>query len=278
MLNQWIPDPLWLGIAQAAIALVLALLVLLVLLVTIARFNATTGTTAGDRLGQDTLMALARGLIQIILVGLVLGLLLDQALWTGGVMLLVMMTFAANIAQRRARGTPGAFGVALVSIAGGAGSVVALMTWLGVIEPTIASLIPIGSIIVAGAMQSCGQALDRLQGEVRAHSAEIEAGLALGAAPSTTMAPFVQAAMLASLIPRLDILRSLGIVWIPGIMAGMILGGIDPIYAALYQFVIMALVFATATLTVCLTMVLMQKHFFTPAEQLSAEASPSTRG
>jgi putative ABC transport system permease protein len=50
----------------------------------------------------------------------------------------------------------------------------------------------------------------------------------------------------ASLIPRIDSLRSLGIVWIPGLMAGMVLAGSDPVYAAIYQFVVIAMVFASS--------------------------------
>jgi hypothetical protein len=34
-------------------------------------------------------------------------------------------------------------------------------------------------------------------------------------------------------------LRSLGIVWIPGLVAGMLLSGSRPVYAAIYQFVVL---------------------------------------
>jgi ABC-type iron transport system FetAB permease component len=41
-----------------------------------------------------------------------------------------------------------------------------------------------------------------------------------------------------SLLPRLDMLKSLGLVWIPGVIAGMMVSGASPVYAGLYQFVI----------------------------------------
>jgi len=35
-------------------------------------------------------------------------------------------------------------------------------------------------------------------------------------------------------LPRLDMLKSLGLVWIPGVMAGMMVSGVHPLYAGIY--------------------------------------------
>jgi hypothetical protein len=62
-------------------------------------------------------------------------------------------------------------------------------------------------------------AVDRaIQRRCQAHVGQVEAGLALGAEPAVTVAPYVQSAVYASLLPRLDMLKSLGLVWIPGMM------------------------------------------------------------
>lgn len=267
MLFRLIADPLLLGIAQVSIATLVALVVLVSIRQGVVRI-VPMGPRPGGGLVQDVLVALVRGLVQIVAVGSVLGLLLQRSLWIGGVVLLVMGAVAAQTAARRAAGIPGTFRVALLSIGGGAGMVIVLMTGVGVITPTIASLIPIGSMMIANAMQTCGQALDRFRSDVLAHRDEIEAGLALGAAPATAVASYIQAAVTASLLPRIDALRSLGIVWIPGIMAGMVLAGSDPLYAALYQFVIMALVFAAGGITAVLTTALIREQIFSTAEQL----------
>ncbi|MEJ2557647.1 MAG: ABC transporter permease, partial [Anaerolineae bacterium] len=86
--------------------------------------------------------------------------------------------------------------------------------------------------------------------------------------PKAIVAPYVQAAVHASLIPRIDSLRSLGIVWIPGLMAGMILAGSEPVYAAVYQFVVIAMIFAVSGLTSVTSTLLIRSHAFSPAEQL----------
>jgi putative ABC transport system permease protein len=99
--------------------------------------------------------------------------------------------------------------------------------------------------------------------------------LALGAEPKNTVTPYVQAAVQASLIPRIDSLRSLGIVWIPGLMAGMVLSGEDPVYAAIYQFVVIAMIFAAAGLTSVVSTLLIRSRVFSSAQQLTLQPGRS---
>ena len=96
----------------------------------------------------------------------------------------------------------------------------------------------------------------------------IETALALGAESSNSVAPYTQASYESSLIPAIDSMRSLGIVWIPGLMAGMMLSGARPVYAAIYQFVVLAMVFAASGLTALISTTLIRGRVFTSAEQL----------
>lgn len=256
MLNQFFREGIELGLAQAVVAALLALAVMLV------------AQRKKIHLEKETIIALVRGLIQIVIVGSVLAVLLQGPSWTSLIILSLMMAAAASIAARRARGIPGAFNVSLVGIGLGAGAVILLMTWLGVIDSAISALIPVGSMLIANSMNTNALALDRFRAEVESHVGEIEAALALGAAPEVTVAPYVQAAVQASLIPRIDSISSLGIVWIPGMMAGMVLSGEDPVYAAIYQFVVMAMIYGAAGLTAIISTLLIRKKAFSEAEQL----------
>ena len=256
MLNALIKNPAALGFAQAAVAAAFALAV------------ALAARHRGIRLTGETAVALARGLVQIVAVGLALAALLKGPRWTAPVMLAAMIAAAARISVRRAQGLPGAMRISFYSIAAGAGSVIALLVLLGVIDTAIATLIPVGSMIVANAMNGNALALDRFRAEVAAHTGEIETALALGAAPRATVAPYVQAGLTASLIPSINNLRSLGIVWIPGLMAGMVLSGAQPFYASLYQFVVLAAILAASGLTCLISTWLVADRIFTPAEQL----------
>jgi putative ABC transport system permease protein len=83
----------------------------------------------------------------------------------------------------------------------------------------------------------------------------------------------VQAAVRASIIPNLNNLRSLGIVWIPGLMAGMVIAGKNPVVAALYQFTVITMLFATAGITALLCTLFVRSHAFSAAEPLPLSVS-----
>jgi putative ABC transport system permease protein len=78
----------------------------------------------------------------------------------------------------------------------------------------------------------------------------------------------VQSAINASLIPQVNSLRSLGIVWIPGAMAGLVLAGADPVYAAFYQFVVVAMIYVAANIAGVISILMMRKRIFSKAMQL----------
>ncbi len=256
MLKLFFHNPLSLGFAQAGAAALAALVVVL-----LARGRQI-------HLEGEILIAMIRGLVQIIAVGSILFLLLGGPRWTSVFLLAGMVVAAAATSARRAKGVPQVFQVSLCAIACGAGSVILLMTWLGVIDTGITALVPVGSMIIANAMNTNGLTLNRFRSDVLAHTGEIETALALGADTGNSVATYVQASVEASLIPAMDNLRSLGIVWIPGLMAGMLLSGARPIYAAIYQFVVLSMIFAASGLTSLVSTVLVRGRIFSPAEQL----------
>ena len=114
--------------------------------------------------------------------------------------------------------------------------------------------------------------LDRFRGEVVSHVGEIETALALGATPDVAVELYLRAAFRASLIPAVDNIRSLGIVWIPGIMAGMVLSGASPLYAALYQFVVLTTIFSSSALACFVASHLVTRRIFSSHSQLLLRA------
>src|SRR5660398_214539 len=256
VLSQIFHNNLALGGAQAVAALVFALSVMF-----LARRWAI-------HMEREVVVSLIRGLVQIIAMGLVLVLLLQGPAWTSALVLAGMTVAAANVSRRRVRGVPGTFGVALGGIGIGAGSVIVLMTAAGVIEAEISSLVPVGSMIIASTMNSTALALERFRSDVEAHASLIEAGLALGAGPRRTLVPYVRTAVQAGILPHMNSLRSLGLVWIPGLMTGMVISGTDPVYAAIYQFVVIVMIFSSGGLAALVSLFLISPHVFSPAEQL----------
>jgi len=256
MLKHLFPNELDLGLAQAGVSGLLA-----IILSMIARRRRI-------HIEWETVIALIRGLAQIVAVGFVLVLMLKGPQWTSAFMLSAMVLAAGATSARRTKTIPGSFAVSFWSILLGSGSVIAVMTWAGVIDGAITSTVPIGSMIIANAMNTNALALERFRSEVESHIGEIESALALGAAPDMSVSSEVEKSFSASLIPALNNLRSLGLVWIPGLMAGMVLSGSSPLYAAIYQFVVIAMIFGSSGLTALIGTSLIRKRIFTSAEQL----------
>src|SRR5689334_17860994 len=99
---QWFNEhPIAIRAAQAIVVSAVALAV------------AFGGRRQGIMLFGQTLIAIVRGLVQIILVGLVLVFILDKPPIVSIPVLAVMIITAAIISGRRSRGTPAAFQGAL---------------------------------------------------------------------------------------------------------------------------------------------------------------------
>jgi putative ABC transport system permease protein len=256
-LMQSLSSDVSMGMTQAAGAVILCLAVVLIC----RRFAV--------HVERETVLSLVRGLVQMVFVGMVLALLLHGNALVGMLILLAMTFAAAVTASRRAQGIKDALLLCFYAIAAGAGVVIAGMLATGTLKPDIAILVPVGSMIIANAMNACAQSIERFSADVTAHVGQVEAGLALGAEPAVTVAPYVQSAVYASLLPRLDMLKSLGLVWIPGVMAGMMVSGASPIYAGIYQFVIVAMILAASGIAGLIVTVLIRRRAFSPAAQLT---------
>ncbi len=244
------------GLAPAAGAIALCLAV-----VALCRWFAV-------RVEREAAISIGRGLVQMVFVGFVLALLLHGRLLVGALIFLQMTIAAAVTAARRLKGIGSPVLLSFWAIFAGSGVVLAAMLAIGTLKPNIAILVPVGSMIIANAMNACAQAAERFHADVTAHVGQVEAGLALGAEPAAAVAPYVQSAVYASLLPRLDMMKSLGLVWIPGVMAGMVVSGASPVYAGIYQFIIIAMILAASGITGMLAILLMRRRAFSPAAQL----------
>ncbi len=246
------------GLGEVVTAVVLALVVI-----------ATTRAWGFEATFEREIgISLGRGFVQLLVMGSLIGFLFTVPVGATAGILLLMMVGGALIARNRASGFPSAFRVALASICLGTGTVISVMVATGVVAPTVRNLLPIGSMIVANGMKTSSLALDQFVTELETHRDEIEALLSLGVPAGRTVDDRLQHGVQSSLIPVVDSIKSLGWVWIPGLMAGMILSGTNPIYAAEYQFAVMTMIFVASALTSLVCGYLVRGYAFTDADQL----------
>ncbi len=218
------------GVLEISLSsLAIAALPVVLLLLVLHRWSLETGKAA---------YAVARMLLQLLLIGFVLNFLFttEQA-WIIVLVLTLMLMIASWIALQPLQAKDSkVFLRALISITLGGIPVLILVTQAVIgIEPWYNPryLIPLAGMIFAGAMNAVSLAAERWVSELQLdHSMQQARGTALRAA----------------LIPLLNSLFAVGLVSLPGMMTGQILSGVDPLTAARYQIVVMCMLFSASGL------------------------------
>lgn len=191
----------------------------------------------------------ARMVVQLLMIGLVLkGLFaLASPIWTG-VAALAMILFAGHeTLARQDRRFHGVWGYGLGTSAMLTASILvtifALTTqvrpdpWF---DPRYA--IPMLGMILGNTMTGVSLGLQGLSSSAWNERKEIEAQLSLGATRWEAMRGVSRHAMSMALMPIVNSMSASGIVYLPGMMTGQILAGVDPMEAVKYQILIMFLI------------------------------------
>ncbi|HEX9778094.1 MAG TPA: ABC transporter permease, partial [Geopsychrobacteraceae bacterium] len=77
----------------------------------------------------------------------------------------------------------------------------------------------------------------------------------------------------AALIPTVNAMATMGIVFLPGMMTGQILSGTEPMLAVKYQSAIMCVITGSVALTSFLILLRGYRSFFTDLDQLRDAAA-----
>ena len=122
--------------------------------------------------------------------------------------------------------------------------------------------IPLLGMILGNALTGVSLGLDRCLTELQEGRGRVEALLAFGATRWEAARPVAVLSLRAGLIPILNSMSVVGLVTIPGMMTGQMLGGTSPALAARYQILIMFLIASATALGAGLAIVLSLKSCF----------------
>lgn len=227
---------------------------------------AAAGISWWQRLGleRDILIAAARALVQLLLVGFALTLIISrgQSVWWSWLWVAAMLAYASVVARRRAPDVPHLLTLALASFSAAAVVTLGVLFGLHVFPLNGRTLVPIAGMMVGNSMTATVLAARRLTDELRDKRDEVEARLALGQPSRQAAVPYVRVALRAALTPQIESTKGTGLVFLPGAMTGLILAGAAPFQAVLVQAVVMFLVLAaTATTTVVIALGLIRRLF-----------------
>lgn len=127
--------------------------------------------------------------------------------------------------------------------------------------------IPLSGMVIGNSMTAAALSLDRLFSDFRAKRETIEMFCALGADEKEAGAGVVRDALRAGMIPSINSMMAVGLVFIPGMMSGQILAGADPLIAIRYQIVVMLMLVGATAICSILLILLVRRKCFGPAGQ-----------
>ena len=161
----------------------------------------------------------------------------------------------------------------VIALSMSAGTIAPLLFFLFVvvqIEPWYAPqyFIPIAGMLVGNSMTGISLGVKTLIEGMTTQKALVEEALILGATPKSATKHIIDSTFDAAIMPTINSMIGMGIVFLPGMMTGQILSGISPITAIAYQIAIMLGILGAVALSTILMLHLGYRTFFNREAQL----------
>lgn len=123
-------------------------------------------------------------------------------------------------------------------------------------------LIAIGGMLLGNSLRGNIVGIGDFYNDIRKNEKTYYYYLSLGATRLEAIIPFFRKSLNAALKPTIASMSTMGIVSLPGMMTGQILGGSSPLIAIKYQIAIMVAIYAATTLSIFLAIVLTLRTSF----------------
>lgn len=211
--------------------------------------------------------------LQLIIVGFILIYVLDNPnpFVTVGI-ILVMLSFAVFNVYQRTKPMIKLSLKKMIALAMFIGIILNLVYFMFVVlqldpwyEPQY--FIPIGGMIIGKTMTGVSLGVNNLLTGMKDHQEEIEGALMLGASPKMASKSIINHAFDEAMLPTINAMVGMGIVFLPGMMTGQIIAGQTPLTAVKYQISVMLGVAGTVSITVLIFLHLAYKLFFNERQQ-----------
>jgi putative ABC transport system permease protein len=204
---------------------------------------------------------------QLLLVGVYLQFVFKLNAWWLNILWLVVMLAVADITLVNASRLKLRPFLAPIFVSLTIGTGIPLLYLLGVILrlPDLLDaryFIPIAGMILGNSLRADIVGLNSFYSSLHEQEKIYLFSLSQGASFKEAVRPYLRRAYRASLAPTIATMATIGIVSLPGMMTGIILGGTDPFVAIKYQIAIMMAIFSGTALAVILGILLTLKTGF----------------
>lgn len=251
-----------LGIPQVALAYIFVVIVLVFV------------RARGIKREKEIIISSVRMTLQLILVGYLLVYVFDNPdpFITAGIIIL-MEAFAVYTVYMKFRGKLSLALKQVIAVSMSLGTLSCLAYFLFVVvrivpwyEPRY--FIPIAGMIIGNSMTGISLGVKSLTEGMSVRKAEVEEALVLGATPQDASRGIINSTFDAAIMPTINSMIGMGIVFLPGMMTGQILSGTAPTTAIAYQIAIMLGILGAVSLTVFIMINRGYRTFFNKEQQL----------
>jgi putative ABC transport system permease protein len=128
--------------------------------------------------------------------------------------------------------------------------------------------IPIAGMLIGNSMTGISLGVKSLVERMTIQRALVEESLILGASPQSATKSIINSTFDSAILPTVNSMIGMGIIFLPGMMTGQILSGVSPLTAISYQIAIMLGILGSVSLSVILLLQWGYKTFFNSEDQL----------
>jgi putative ABC transport system permease protein len=201
-------------------------------------------------LNKDIIIAAVRSVIQLLIVGYLLTFVFENESPVYMIlMIIVMIAAASQNVFKKGEGIPDIKKLIIFVLVIVETFSMTLLLSLGILSFTAQEVIPISGMIIGNCMVLSLLFLNKFKDELERSEEVIELILSFGGQPVDAVSRSLKSAIKTSMIPTLEAQKTMGLVQLPGMMSGLIIGGADPMTAVLYQLLILFLIMTNAAVS-----------------------------
>ena len=221
---------------------------------------------------KDLIVATLRAVVQLI----ILGFLLHYIFKINDKWLLVLCVFVIivnaswNTISRSSPVMHHVFLISFVAIFVGTALPLAGTIATGAIQFTANEVIPIGGMLANNGLIAINLAYQNLDRAFVQDGTNIESKLSLAATTKLASKGAIRESIRLAIVPTIDSVKTYGLVSIPGMMTGLIIGGVPPLQAIKFQLLVVFIHTTATIMSALIATYLSYGQFFNARHQLVA--------
>lgn len=221
------------------------------------------------KLEKEIIISMIRAIIQLILVGYILEYVFNLKNSAFTIIILLIMTFIAALnTKKRGKEIKNVVFVSFISLIVGSSITLTILVLSGAIKFVPNQIIPVAGMVISNSMVAIGLSYRNLRNSFKTRLNEVEVKLSLGSDIYSASKEIIRDSVKTSMLPSIDSAKTLGIVSLPGMMTGLILGGTSPLIAIKFQIMVTFMILASTSISSIMATYIAYKSFFNERKQV----------